>query len=69
GYFERARKVLPAVSDYALYNLGLAEAGAGRTQEARRAFTTLLREEPTSRLHPYATLQRAEAAFAAETWE
>lgn len=69
GYFERAREVLPAVSDYALYNLGLAEAGAGRTQEARRAFTALLREEPTSRLHPYATLQRAEAAFAAEAWE
>jgi soluble lytic murein transglycosylase len=69
GYFERAREVLPAVSDYALYNQGLAEAGSGRIEEARRAFTALLGGEPGSRLHPHATFQRAEAAFAAEAWE
>ena len=68
-YFERARTALPVLSDYALYNLGLAEAGAGRYQEARRAFTSLLSGEPGSRLHPHALLKRAEAAFAADAWE
>ena len=67
-YFERARTALPVLSDYALYNLGLAEAGAGRYQEARRAFTSLLSGEPESRLHPHALLKRAEAAFAADAW-
>ncbi|MFQ6672679.1 MAG: transglycosylase SLT domain-containing protein, partial [Candidatus Tectimicrobiota bacterium] len=67
-YFERARTVLPTLSDYALYNVGVAEAGAGRTVEARLAFTELVNEEPESRLHPHALLARAEAAFASEAW-
>jgi tetratricopeptide (TPR) repeat protein len=68
-YFDRARGSLPALSDYAQYNLGLALAGAGRYQEARRAFSDLIDGEPTSRLKPHASIQRAEAARAAGAWQ
>lgn len=68
GYFERARRELPAVADYALYNLGLSLKEAGRHDEARRAFTALLEGDPSTRLKPHATLQRAEAAFAQGAW-
>lgn len=68
-YFERARGSLPDLADYALYNLGLALAGAGRHEEARRAFSELLDGEPTSRLKPHALLQRAEAARASGAWD
>lgn len=69
SYFEEARKSLPALSDYALYNLGIALAGSGRYSDARRALSELIDGEPTTRLKPHAHLKRAEAAFADGDWK
>jgi soluble lytic murein transglycosylase len=55
--WRRALVEYPALRDYHLYYLGLAEASAGDVAAAQAQFETLRREEPDSVLRPYARLQ------------